>query len=101
DPDRGMGCADLHLPSLRDRPRPSHDDAGAADLRAEGAWRGVHDNGRSGAGISGEASAHLGTSETVFKTIIREATMNISRRDILAGGAARAATAAGGRAAGR
>ena len=29
--DHGLGRADLHLPSVRDRPRPSHADARAAD----------------------------------------------------------------------
>ena len=55
DPQRGVGHPHLHLPPLRDRPRPSHDDAGAADLRADRARRGVYDDGSGGAGISGQA----------------------------------------------
>ena len=35
----------LHLPSARHRPRPSHDDDGAADPEADRARRGVHDHG--------------------------------------------------------
>ena len=44
---------DLHLPSARDRPRPSHDDAGAADPEADGGRRRVHDHGSRHARMAG------------------------------------------------
>ena len=55
DAQRGVGRPHLHLPSLRDRPRPSHDDAGAADPRAARARRVVRDDGGGGEGVLGEA----------------------------------------------
>src|SRR5262249_2662993 len=94
DAQRGLEHPHLHLPPLRDRPGPSHDDAGAVDLRADRARRGVYDHGAGGEGISRQGNINI--KPVSNRASQWEAIMSISRRDVLAGAGALAATAASG-----